>query len=71
MTLIGRDLTAVFIDAKTSMQYQNLTSSQIAEKLAAAHGLSATGHADHHAGRHPTMRATMPACRKSAVSGIC
>lgn len=42
VTLIGRDLTAVFIDAKTSMQYQNLTSSQIAEKLAAAHGLSAT-----------------------------
>ncbi|NOV25886.1 hypothetical protein E5S69_20500 [Cupriavidus necator] len=39
--LIGRDLTAVFIDAKTSLQFQNLTSSQIAIKLAESHGLTA------------------------------
>lgn len=39
--LTGRDLTAVFIDAKTSLQYQNLTSSQIATKLAESHGLTA------------------------------
>lgn len=41
-TLTGRDLTAAFIDTKTSLQYQNMTSSQIAEKLAAAHGMSAS-----------------------------
>jgi phage protein D len=40
ITLTGRDLTAAFIDAKTSIQYQNLTSSQIATKLAEAHGLT-------------------------------
>lgn len=39
--LVGRDLTAVFIDAKTSMQYQNMTSSEIAKKLAESHGLTA------------------------------
>ncbi|MGT2505666.1 hypothetical protein [Cupriavidus basilensis] len=38
--LVGRDLTAAFIDAKTSIQYQNLTSSQIATQLALAHGLT-------------------------------
>lgn len=36
----GRDLTRVFIDAKTSQKWVNLTSSQIAQQLAASHGLS-------------------------------
>lgn len=40
ITLTGRDLTAAFIDSKISAQYQNLTSSQIAAKLAEAHGLT-------------------------------
>ncbi|WP_458763572.1 hypothetical protein [Cupriavidus basilensis] len=40
LVLTGRDLTAAFIDAKTSMQYQNLTSSEIAIQLAQAHGLT-------------------------------
>lgn len=43
LSLTGRDLTAVFIDAKTTIQYQNLTSSQVAAKLAASHGLSVAG----------------------------
>jgi phage protein D len=43
LTLPGRDLTAAFIDAKTTIQYQNLTSSQVAAKLAASHGLSVAG----------------------------
>jgi len=43
ISLTGRDLTAVFIDAKTTIQYQNLTSSQVAAKLAASHGLSVSG----------------------------
>ncbi|WP_439671404.1 phage late control D family protein [Cupriavidus necator] len=43
VTLTGRDMTAAFIDTKTSVQYQNLTSSQIATKLAEAHGLTASG----------------------------
>ncbi|MGA3803681.1 hypothetical protein ACI2VP_05295 [Ralstonia nicotianae] len=43
LTLTGRDLTAAFIDAKTTIQYQNLTSSQIAAQLAANHGLTASG----------------------------
>lgn len=40
ITVTGRDLTAAFIDAKTSIQYQNLTASEIATKLALAHGLT-------------------------------
>lgn len=36
----GRDLTSELIDAKTSETYPNLTSSEIASKLAAAHGLT-------------------------------
>ena len=43
LTLTGRDLTAAFIDAKTTIQYQNLTSSQIAAQLAANHGLTVSG----------------------------
>lgn len=37
----GRDMTANFIDTKTQETYQNLTSSQIVEKLAAEHGMTA------------------------------
>lgn len=37
----GRDLTRVFIDAKTSEKFQQKTSSQIAQLLAARRGLSA------------------------------
>lgn len=37
----GRDLTRVFIDTKTTEKWPNLTASQIAEKLAASHGLAA------------------------------
>lgn len=37
--LTCRDLTSVFIDAKTTEKWQNLTASQIAEQLAARHGL--------------------------------
>lgn len=36
----GRDLTAELIDTKTSEAYPNLTASQIATKLAQAHGLT-------------------------------
>lgn len=36
----GRDLTSELIDTKTSQNYSNLTSSQIATKLAQAHGLT-------------------------------
>ena len=43
LTLTGRDLTAAFIDAKTTIQYQNLTSSQVAEKLAQSHGMTVAG----------------------------
>lgn len=43
LTLTGRDLTAAFIDAKTTIQYQNLTSSQIAAQLASSHGLAVSG----------------------------
>lgn len=43
LTLTGRDLTAAFIDAKTTIQYQNLTSSQIAAQLAANHGMTVSG----------------------------
>lgn len=37
--LNGRDLTSDLIDAKTTEKFQNLTASQIAEQLAARHGL--------------------------------
>lgn len=39
--LTGRDLSAQFIDTKTTDKFQNLTSSQIATQLAARHGLAA------------------------------
>lgn len=38
--LSGRDLTSELIDAKTTEKFQNLTASQIAEKLAKRHGLT-------------------------------
>lgn len=41
LTLTGRDLSALFIDAKTTEKFQNQTSSQIAATLAARHGLQA------------------------------
>lgn len=40
ITLSGRDLTAKFIDNKTTQKYPNLTASQIVEKLAKKEGLS-------------------------------
>jgi phage protein D len=40
IVMSGRDLTSLFIDNKTSEKYQNLTASQVAEKLAAARGLT-------------------------------
>lgn len=40
ITLTGRDLTGAFIDAKITDQYVNQTSSQVAEALAALHGLN-------------------------------
>jgi hypothetical protein len=40
LALKGRDLTAVFIDAKISQDYANKTSSQIAIQLAQNHGLA-------------------------------
>ncbi|MGR5437906.1 hypothetical protein, partial [Vibrio owensii] len=43
LTLPGRDLTAAFIDTKTTLQFQNLTSSQAAAQLAASHGLNVSG----------------------------
>lgn len=43
MTLSGRDLTALFIDTKVTMQFQNLTASQAAAQLAAVHGLQVAG----------------------------
>jgi hypothetical protein len=41
INLIGRDLTAKFIDNKTTEKFQNLTGSQIAELLAKRRGLNA------------------------------
>jgi phage protein D len=41
LTLTGRDLSAVFLDNETTEKFQNLTSSQIALKLAARRGLQA------------------------------
>lgn len=41
MELVGRDLTRPFVDNKSSEKYVNLTSSQVAEKLAAKYGLEA------------------------------
>lgn len=40
MEISGRDLTSVLIDAKTSEKFVNLTASEIATKLAKAHGLT-------------------------------
>jgi phage protein D len=40
--LSGRDLTRVFIDAKTTEKWQNKTSSQIAQILAQRHGMTAS-----------------------------
>lgn len=40
IVLTGRDLTAIFIDNKTTEKFQNLTSSQIAELLAKRRGLT-------------------------------
>lgn len=40
VTLNGRDLTRLFIDTKTTEKWPNLTSSQIATKLAQSHGLT-------------------------------
>ena len=40
ITVSGRDLTSKLIDAKTIQKWPNLTASQIAEKIAAAHGLT-------------------------------
>lgn len=42
LTLSGRDLSARFIDTKTTERFQNLTSSAIAALLAARHGLQAS-----------------------------
>jgi phage protein D len=39
--LVGRDLTAAFVDNKTSEKYVNQTASQVAEALAAKYGLAA------------------------------
>ncbi|QOR55290.1 MAG: hypothetical protein SHS37scaffold220_59 [Phage 67_12] len=40
LTLTGRDLTAVFIDAKITSLYENQHASDIAKLLAASHGLT-------------------------------
>lgn len=37
--LSGRDYTSQFLDTKTTEKFQNLTASQIAQKLAARHGM--------------------------------
>ncbi len=41
LDLTGRDLTAVLIDTKTAKKYVTQTASQVAETIAAAHGLTA------------------------------
>lgn len=41
LTLTGRDLSAVFLDAQTTQKFQNQKSSDIAAMLAARHGLQA------------------------------
>lgn len=41
ITLRGRDLTAAFVDNKTSEKYVNQTASQVAEAMAAKYGLEA------------------------------
>ena len=38
--ILGRDLTSVLIDTKTSQKFANLTASQVATKLAGLHGLT-------------------------------
>ena len=40
ITLSGRDLTSLLIDAKTTEKFQNQTASQVAKTLAARHGLN-------------------------------
>jgi len=40
LTVAGRDLTSTMIDAKTTESFQNQTSSQIANTIAARHGLA-------------------------------
>jgi phage protein D len=40
IVMAGRDLTSRFIDTKTVEKYQNLTASQVAEKLAKAHDMT-------------------------------
>lgn len=42
ISLQGRDLTRVFIDAKTTQKWPNLSASQIATQLALSHGLDTT-----------------------------
>ena len=42
LSLSGRDLTALFIDSKTTEKWPNQTSSQIATTLAGRHGLTAS-----------------------------
>ena len=41
VSLVGRDLTGLLIDKKSSINFVNLSSSQIAERLAQKHGLTA------------------------------
>lgn len=43
LTLSGRDLTALFVDEQVTLQFQNMTASQAAAKLATAHGLEIVG----------------------------
>lgn len=43
LTLSGRDLTALFIDAMVTMQFQNQTASEVAAALAAGYGLQIAG----------------------------
>lgn len=42
LSLSGRDLSAPMLDTKTAEKFQNLTSSQIAQTIAARHGLTAS-----------------------------
>ncbi len=47
----GRDLTARLLDARTQETFANQTASEIANTLAARHGLTPDRHVDHHACR--------------------
>jgi phage protein D len=40
ISVTGRDLTATMIDTKTTIKYQNLKASDIAQQIASAHGLT-------------------------------